>query len=395
MDNKKVLLIGGTGVLSSAITSELLRQKFSVTMLNRGSRVNSVPFGVELLKADFHDEKRVRHILQGKYYDAVIDFICYTLDNLDYSFNVLKDFANQYVFISSCAVYDTRIAGIHSEDDKKNLDIWKYSVDKTTCEEKLKKLTSDNNKICTIIRPGITYSDIRIPYGITPPYGYHGTLIKRILTGKPLIVWDGGVAYSNIMRVENFAVGAVGLLCNPNAYNKAFNICGDADKAVCWNGVLDALSTAVGKKIETVDMPSSFYADEVPTRRGEILGGRAISNVCSNSLLKKTVPAFSDTISLNDGIKSSVDYYTSHNWGLGMYYQFDGETDRTIYKFLKKAGKRGFRKLYKLYFVDYLKTHQVKDRLLYWYGWHKNDFLVQVVVRIRLRITKNKVKHIK
>jgi nucleoside-diphosphate-sugar epimerase len=393
MNDKKVLLIGGTGVLSSSITAELLRQNFRVSMLNRGSKMNTIPLGVELLQADFHDEKKVRNILQGKYFDAVIDFICYTLDNLNYSFNLLKDFVTQYVFISSCAVYDTRITGIHSEDDKKILDIWPYSLDKEECEKQLIKLASSYNIKSTIIRPGITYGDTRIPYGVMPPYGYHGTVIQRILNGKPLIMWDGGTARSNIMRVEDFAVGAVGLLCNPEAYDKAFNICGDSDKAAAWNQVLDSLSCAVGEKIKTVDIPSSFYANEVPSLRGEILGGRAITNICSNSLLKKTVPGFSDRISLYDGIKSTVECYKSHGWELGMYYQFDGETDRTIYKFLKANGRKDEHKQYRLYFIDYLHTNSVKNRLLYWYGWHRNDFLVQILVRIRLLIIK--IKHIK
>ena len=37
----KVLLIGGTGVLSSAITKKIIEQGFDITMINRGRRKNS------------------------------------------------------------------------------------------------------------------------------------------------------------------------------------------------------------------------------------------------------------------------------------------------------------------------------------------------------------------
>ena len=47
-----VLIIGGTGVLSSAVTNEALRQGFKVTMINRGSRSNLIPDNVEFLNEE-------------------------------------------------------------------------------------------------------------------------------------------------------------------------------------------------------------------------------------------------------------------------------------------------------------------------------------------------------
>ena len=54
-----VLIIGGTGVLSSAVTNEALRQGFKVTMINRGSRSNLIPDNVEFLKSDKNDLKKI------------------------------------------------------------------------------------------------------------------------------------------------------------------------------------------------------------------------------------------------------------------------------------------------------------------------------------------------
>lgn len=53
-----VLIIGGTRVLSSAVTNEALRQGFKVTMINRGSRSNLIPDNVEFLKSDKNDLKK-------------------------------------------------------------------------------------------------------------------------------------------------------------------------------------------------------------------------------------------------------------------------------------------------------------------------------------------------
>lgn len=142
----------------------------------------------------------------------------------------------------------------------------------------------------TVIRPCVTYGDTRIPYGISPQYGYHWTLAARILNNKPIIRWNGGINRCNMMRVEDFAVGAVGLIGNPSAYNEAFNICGDETPS--FNDVLDCLSELTGKIVKTVDIDSAFYAKEVPQRAGEILGGRSIDSINSNEKIKAAVPSY-------------------------------------------------------------------------------------------------------
>ena len=69
-----ILIIGGTGVLSSAVTSEALKKGLTVTMINRGHR--TIPEGVELIKADMNDHELIKEKLAGRQFDAVMDFLC-------------------------------------------------------------------------------------------------------------------------------------------------------------------------------------------------------------------------------------------------------------------------------------------------------------------------------
>ena len=222
-----VLIIGGTGVLSSAVTNEALRQGFKVTMINRGSRSNLIPDNVEFLKSDKNDLKKIRHLLGERRFDAVMDYLCYSDDEVADSFNFYSHYTKQYFFISSCAVYNTTLGEVCREDSPKILPIWSYSVNKWASEKHLEILAKKSDTNYTIIRPCVTYGDTRIPYGISPKYGYHWTLVSRILNEKPIIRWNGGVNRCNMTRVEDFAVGVVGLIGNRGAYNEAFNICGD------------------------------------------------------------------------------------------------------------------------------------------------------------------------
>ena len=71
-----ILIIGGTGVLSSAVVNVALKQGLKVTMINRGRRKNLIPEGVDVIVADKKDTKRIQSILKNRIFDAVMDFLC-------------------------------------------------------------------------------------------------------------------------------------------------------------------------------------------------------------------------------------------------------------------------------------------------------------------------------
>lgn len=357
-----VLIIGGTGVLSSAVTAEAQKKGIVVTMINRGRR--PIPNGVELIKADMNDHKKIMEKLAGRQFDAVMDFLCYTDEATKKSVELYSKYAKQYFFISSCAVYDTASLNGQTavEDSKKVLSIWNYSVNKWKSEELLMSLFKGKDIKYTIIRPSVTYGDTRIPYGISPIYGYHWTLCARILAGKPIIRWNGGINRCNIMRVEDFAVGVVGLIGNPKAYNEAFNICGD--EAPTWNEVLAVLGGLLGKDVITVDIASEFYAKKLPERAGEILGGRSIDTINSNIKIKKTVTEFKQTLSLKEGIEKTLEAYKSQNYQYGIDWAFDGNTDRIIKAWCKERGIDVGK--YNIDFVDYLGNATEKEKRIYY-----------------------------
>lgn len=352
----KILLIGGTGVLSSTVTKEALKHGMEVTMINRGHRMSRIPKGVSLIKADKRDRGTIEKTLGTQRFDAVIDFLCYTREELEYSFNLYSDYTEQYFFISSCAVYKTAEGESHDEDAPKVKPEWSYSVRKWECEQLLMRLAKEKVINYTVVRPAVTYDDTRIPYGISPQYGYHWTLAARILAGKPIITWNKGMNYCCMMRVEDFAVGVVGLVGNPRAFNEAFNICGD--ETPTFKDVLNAVSDYLNCPVKTIDIPADYYAKELPERAGEILGGRAVSGVSSNKKIKEAVPEFKQTIGIKEGIRMTLDAYKAQNYQHGIDWKFDGRTDRIVYK-----GGGG-----KFKFTDYLGNADFSDKMTY-YTW--------------------------
>ena len=384
----EILLIGGTGVLSGAVAAEALKRGYEVSVINRGN--HPIAQGLNLIKADRTDYNYIESQLKGRKFDAIIDFLCYNEKDLKESFSLYHRYTNQYFFISSCAVYDTSKGGVCSENSPKVLPVWSYSVNKWASECLLREMAEKTKCNYTVIRPCVTYGDTRIPYGIYPAYGYHWTLCARALVGKPLIRWNKGLNRCNMTRVEDFSIGLVGLIGNKKAYNEAFNICGEETPS--FNDVLAVLEKELNCTIPVVDITSEFYAKELPSRAGEILGGRSIDAINSNEKIKSVVPEFKQTISLKDGIAKTLSAYKEQHYQKGIDWQFDAECDRIIGKWCKQNEivTRGMN----LKFVDYLGNATLNDKIKYYMALHERNILFKVFRKLKSAI-RYVLKHIK
>lgn len=358
---RTVLMIGGTGCISTGVAQECLKEGMIITMINRGHKSHLIPKEVELIKADKDDKDTIKKALGHKRFDVVIDFLCYDKRELEESLNFYAAYSNQYVFISSCAVYDSRKTTVADENSLQGDERWHYSMSKMHAEKFLVERSKELNVNYTIVRPNVTYGDTRIPYGITPQYGKHGTLIQRILHGKPIITWSNGETRSNMMRVEDFSRAFVKLLCNPKAYNEAFNICSEKDYS--FNEVLDIIEHKLGKKIVRFDITAEEYANHLPERAEEIIVGRNSRTRSSMAKFNKLFPEFKEQFDLKSGIEKTVDAYFEQNWMDGMDYRFDGTTDRILHEIIDK--QKLSTKEYNLLFIDYLKENNSKQFKIY------------------------------
>lgn len=350
----KVLLIGGTGLLSSEVLSLSVQIGYDIYILNRGNNNKNIKKQVKVLIADFYNKNSVEKAVESMYFDVVVDFLSRKPEDINRIFLIFKDKCKQYMFISSACIYRrSKEDGIITEDSSKpNVD-WSYNIEKYDCEQTLIKLSKESGMRYTIVRPYITYDNTRIPFGIAPLYGYHWTIIGRILAGKPIFVWDKGEAITTLTRVEDFAKGVVGLFGNEKAYNEDFHI--TTQETYTWKEFLEILFSLLNKTTEIVEIPSENIYSKLPEYKGILLGDRAINASFDNSKILSAVKGFKFSLSLKDGLKKTVDYYKNNNYLKGIDYAWDAKIDRLIANYTSK----------KISFTDYLGNANKKDRITY------------------------------
>ena len=109
----KILLIGGTGTISSAITRQLAASGHDLWLLNRGTRKNEVPASVKQVICDINDTEDVLHMLSENTFDAVCEFIGFLSSQVERDIHLFKGRTRQYVYISSASAYNKACGQSH------------------------------------------------------------------------------------------------------------------------------------------------------------------------------------------------------------------------------------------------------------------------------------------
>jgi len=303
----KVLFIGGTGNISTAVSMLAVDSGIELFHLNRGTTHLA---GVTSLQADIHDLGSVKRVLQSHEWDCVIDWIAFQPADVERDFNLFQGKTNQFIFISSASAYQKPLLmPVITESTPLKNPFWSYSRNKIACEEVLMRHYRDEDFPVTIVRPSHTYRTI-IPATLGGSSEY--TVIDRIRKGLPIVVHGDGTSLWTLTHADDFAKAFLGLMGNGNAIGEAFHI--TSDEALSWNRIHQLLAEAVSCEPHLVHVTSDVIADIAdeegfPEVRGSLLGDKSYTVLFDNSKIKRFVPSFQAKISFAEGIKKTIEWF--------------------------------------------------------------------------------------
>lgn len=327
----KILMIGGTGTISSAITRQLAAAGHDLWLLNRGNRKNEVPEGVTQIIADIDDEPKVLELLGKKTFDTVCEFIGFLPSQVERDVRLFKGRTRQYVYISSASAYNKPAANhVITEGTTLANPYWEYSRNKIACEELLLKEYRENGFPITIVRPSHTYCERSVPVSVHGPKG-SWQVLKRMLQGKQVLVNGDGSSLWTVTWNEDFARGFIGLLDNPKAIGEAFQIM--SDEQLSWNQIYLCVANALGVEFRPYYVASEFLAATSPKEwdfTGNLLGDKSVTVVFDCAKLKRAVPGFQATTRFDEGVRRCVQYILAHPELQIEDPEFDQWCDRVI-----------------------------------------------------------------
>jgi nucleoside-diphosphate-sugar epimerase len=299
----RVLLLGGTGNISTSLTRQLVAAGHETWLVNRGKR-NPIP-GTRQVQADTNDEVALTAATAGMTFDAVLDFIAFKPTDSERDARVFAGRTSQYIFISSASVYQKPLAShLVTESTPLVNPYWDYSRDKIACEEACLSLLRSQGFPAVIVRPSLTYDTV-IPTALGGWTDF--TVVDRIKRGVPVVVHGDGSSLWTITHADDFCSALFGLLGNPATIGEAFHI--TSDEVLTWDEIYREIGRAVGVPTKLVHVPSDLIAAVEPWHRGNLHGDKSASVVFDNSKIKRFVPGWQARIPWRVGIRRTIAWY--------------------------------------------------------------------------------------
>ncbi len=145
----RVLIIGGTGVISTGISNQLLERGGCVlTLFNRGKTAPEITGQFNVVTGDRTDFKAFESWAAGqKMFDAVIDMVAFKPAEVESAVRAFKGRTSQYVFCSTTDVYTKPAAQypVVEEAEREPAQEFGYAYDRRSVSKYSKRRTRAGN----------------------------------------------------------------------------------------------------------------------------------------------------------------------------------------------------------------------------------------------------------
>lgn len=295
----KVLVIGGTGLISSGVVAQATKAGHDVTIMTRG--VRAAPENVRAIHADRSDPQQLAQAFEATY-DAVIDCICYRPDDALAVTALAAGRTGQFIFTSTVDVYPKPAPAYPVSESVRRAASprFPYAVNKIACEEIVEAAAARGDFAATILRPAATYSDQSMP--IAPPVFRHDQLyIDRNMDGLPIVLQgDGSGLWASAHRDE-VAAAFVAAIGNASTFGSSYHVTGS--EWLTWNRYWQIVAEAIGApEPNIVHIPTSILERLLPGLSDWCVINFQHNNVYDNSAARRDL-GFAPAIAWRDGVE--------------------------------------------------------------------------------------------
>lgn len=296
---KRVLLLGGTGVLGRYLAPELRKKGFEVYITSRSAHASNER-GIIYLRGNAKDGAFLNELLKERF-DAIVDFMIYNTETFEKRCKTLVESTDHYLFLSSYRVYDDSGERPITENSPRLLDTVNDEAYLKTDEYGLTKARQENilraaGGRATVIRPAITYGGDRFQLGTMEANEF----LIRALHKKPVIFPKEMLSKQATMTWS----GDVGkmiahLVLNERAFGETYTVATAEHRS--WEEVLSIYRDLLNMQVRVV--PLAAYEQAIG-RLWQIKYDRMLDRVVDNSKILSTCGMRQkDLMPLSEGLR--------------------------------------------------------------------------------------------
>ena len=305
----RVLIIGGTGLISTAITRFLVERGDDVTLYNRGKTEPRIPPGPTSIIGDRKDYTVFEsQMAEAGFFDCVIDMVCFMPEDAESLVRAFEGRIGQLIFCSTASVYSRPASRYPIREDESRIPLSSYGINKAKCEDILLAAHKHADFPVSIIRPAFTYGE---GSGLPYTFGWGTTFLDRLRRSRPLVVpGDGSTlrAYCHIDDVGRAFVTAIG---NTKTFGRAYHVTGE--DWLTWDQYYQNIAQAMGAPAPTlVHIPTDLLGKIAPERARNCVENYQFNNIFDNSAAEADL-GFQYTVVFAEGIRRTLAWLDEHD----------------------------------------------------------------------------------
>ena len=257
----KVLVIGGTGLISTSIVDQLIQRGDQVTVYNRGKSEKRFGGGVGELHGDKFDAPAFEAELQKNSFDAAIDMMSFSAEHGQSLLRAVKGKVQHLVVCSTVCVYGGYLSRVPATDDEPHKPVSGYGRNKSLLEGVILAANGHESLSTTILRPSHTTGEGSGISGLL----FDDSLISRLRHGRPVVIHDDGNSPWAMAHVSDVARGFMNALLNEKAYGQSYHL--TSDEHTTWDGIYRAMAEAAQAQVPQIAHAPSSWLYRVAPRR--------------------------------------------------------------------------------------------------------------------------------
>lgn len=298
----KILLIGGTGRISAAVTRILLSRGHAVTHFNRGrtSTHGHAPSAVRTIVGDRKDFAAFELAMQsGEPWDCVIDMICYQPQEAESLVRAFRGHTRHLVFTSTVDAYARPQPTYPIRENAPRAGVSAYGRAKAHCEDIVLAAGAHGEFGATVLRPVHTVSDtghLHHSLGLGD-----SRLFDRYLRNLPIIVHGDGSSLWTVCHADDVASAYAAVVGNPRAFGRAYHLPGQ--ETITWNDLHCRACAAIGAPTpQLVHIPTDMLQFLAPSRAAIAVENFQFNN-CFDDTVTRAELHYAPRISFEDCVR--------------------------------------------------------------------------------------------
>lgn len=302
---ERILIIGGTGNISGAIVRVLASAGHDVTVFTRGRADRPLPDGIRRLRGDRRDRDAFEELMRAQRFDAVIDMICYSADDALSDLRAFRD-VRHLIHTSTVATFGGPLAQAPADELTPERPVSAYGRGKVAADRVFRGAFDDLEYPVTIVKPASTWGP---GMNVIRQLGFDAKWLHRVMTGRPILIADGGRRLWSLCHSHDAAHAYQGLLFKPWSFGETYIV--TAPEPITWKRYHEQVASALGSTADLVSAPAPTLMEAWPEGTALLVEQTRWDQCYDVGKLTRALPGWRASITLSDRIADNVAWMES------------------------------------------------------------------------------------